>query len=375
MKVLEITNIDFSLRQFLLPLMRGIRARGHEVIGVCAEGPLLDGVRDEGFRVVGLPFVRRVSPLAHLRALLALVRLFRAERPDLVHAHMPISGFLARLAARIAGVPRVAYTCHGFLFNQSGSWPRRSLALAMEWIGGRLTDVYMVVSQAEAADARRLGICRTAVSVGNGRDPVRYHPDPVARARIRSELGTPDERVVIVAVSRLVRAKGYPELAAAMRAVPEAELWVVGERLASDRGDDMAALLTSAGLGARLRLLGYRHDVAAVLAAADIFTLPSYFEGLPMSVIEAMLTGLPVVGTNIGGSREQVLEGETGLLVKPRQAAPLATALARLAADETLRTTMGEAGRARACALYDEARVISRTLDLLGLPAAKLEGG
>jgi len=288
---------------------------------------------------------------------------------------MPISGFLARLAARIAGVPRVAYTCHGFLFNQSGSWPRRSLALAMEWIGGRLTDVYMVVSQAEAADARRLGICRTAVSVGNGRDPVRYHPDPVARARIRSELGTPDERVVIVAVSRLVRAKGYPELAAAMRAVPEAELWVVGERLASDRGDDMAALLTSAGLGARLRLLGYRHDVAAVLAAADIFTLPSYFEGLPMSVIEAMLTGLPVVGTNIGGSREQVLEGETGLLVKPRQAAPLATALARLAADETLRTTMGEAGRARACALYDEARVISRTLDLLGLPAAKLEGG
>ena len=375
MKVIEVTNVDFSLRHFLLPLMRGIRARGHEVIGVCAEGPLLDGVRDEGFRVVGLPFVRRVSPLAHLRALLALVRLFRAERPDLVHAHMPISGFLARLAARIAGVPRVAYTCHGFLFNQSGSWPRRSLALAMEWIGGRLTDVYMVVSQAEAADARRLGICRTAVSVGNGRDPVRYHPDPVARARIRSELGTPDERVVIVAVSRLVRAKGYPELAAAMRAVPEAELWVVGERLASDRGDDMAALLTSAGLGARLRLLGYRHDVAAVLAAADIFTLPSYFEGLPMSVIEAMLTGLPVVGTNIGGSREQVLEGETGLLVKPRQAAPLATALARLAADETLRTTMGEAGRARACALYDEARVISRTLDLLGLPAAKLEGG
>jgi glycosyltransferase involved in cell wall biosynthesis len=374
-KVIEVTNVDFSLRHFLLPLMRGIRARGHEVIGVCAEGPLLDGVRDEGFRVVGLPFVRRVSPLAHLRALLALVRLFRAERPDLVHAHMPISGFLARLAARIAGVPRVAYTCHGFLFNQSGSWPRRSLALAMEWIGGRLTDVYMVVSQAEAADARRLGICRTAVPVGNGRDPVRYHPDPVARARIRSELGTPDERVVIVAVSRLVRAKGYPELAAAMRAVPEAELWVVGERLASDRGDDMAALLTSAGLGARLRLLGYRHDVAAVLAAADIFTLPSYFEGLPMSVIEAMLTGLPVVGTNIGGSREQVLEGETGLLVKPRQAAPLATALARLAADETLRTTMGEAGRARACALYDEARVISRTLDLLGLPAAKLEGG
>ncbi len=371
MKIIEVTNVDFSLRQFLLPLMRGIRARGHEVIGVCAEGPLLDGVRDEGFRVVGLPFVRRLSPFAQLRALVALVRLFRAERPDLVHAHTPISGFLARVAARIVGVPRVAYTCHGFLFNQSGPRLRRWLSLAMEWIGGRLTDVYLTVSQSEAADARRLGICRTAIPVGNGRDPQHYRPDPVARARIRTELGTPDHRVVIVAVSRLVRDKGYPELATAMRAVPEAELWVVGERLASDRGEDMVALLSASGLGPRLRLLGYRHDVAAVLAAADIFTLPSYFEGLPMSVIEAMLTGLPVVGTNIGGSREQVVDGETGLLVEPRQAAPLAAALARLAADKALRTAMGEAGRARACALYDETRVVGRTLDLLGLPAPK----
>ena len=88
--------------------------------------------------------------------------------------------------------------------------------------------------------------------------------------------------------------------------MPEAELWVVGERLASDRGEDMAELLAGAGLGGRLRLLGYRDDVAAVLAAADIFVLPSHFEGLPMSVIEAMLTGLPVVATDIRGPREQV---------------------------------------------------------------------
>jgi glycosyltransferase involved in cell wall biosynthesis len=369
MKVIELTNVDFSLRHFLLPLMRGVRARGHEVIGVCAEGQLLDTVRDEGFRVIGLPFVRRVSPLAHLRALYALVQLFRAERPDLVHAHMPISGFLARVAARITGVPRVAYTCHGFLFNQPGPWPRRFAGLAMEWIGGRLTDVFMTVSGAEAADARRLGICRAAVPVGNGRDPRRFRPDPASRARIRRELGTPEERVVVVVVSRLVRHKGYPELAAAMRAVPEAELWVVGERLASDRGDDMAALLASAGLGARLRLLGYRHDVAAVLAAADIFTLPSYFEALPMSVIEAMLTGLPVVATEINGPREQVVVGATGLLVPPHKVAPLAAALARLVGDKALRAAMGAAARERACALYDEARVVSHTLDLLGLSA------
>src|ERR1700727_1596763 len=129
MKVIEITNVDFSLRHFLLPLMRAIRARGHEVVGACAEGPLLDDVRAEGFRIIAIPFVRRLSPIAHIRAFQSLVAILRAEKPDLVHAHMPISGFLARLAARIAGVPKVAYTCHGFLFNQPSPWPRRAGSL------------------------------------------------------------------------------------------------------------------------------------------------------------------------------------------------------------------------------------------------------
>ena len=129
----------------------------------------------------------------------------------------------------------------------------------------------------------------------------------------------------------------------------------------------MHALLQTANLGPRLRLLGYRTDVAAILAAADIFALPSHFEGLPMSVIEAMLTGLPVVATDIRGPREQVIDGLTGLIVPARQAAPLADALRRLTADPALRAAMGEAGRARALDLYVEEKVVARTLDLLGL--------
>jgi glycosyltransferase involved in cell wall biosynthesis len=367
-KVVEITNVDFSLRHFLLPLMRAIRARGHDVVGACAEGPLLGGVRAEGFRVVAIPFVRRLSPLGHLRAFQSLVAILRAEKPDLVHAHMPISGFLGRLAARIAGVPKVAYTCHGFLFNhQSSSLPRRALSFVMEWFAARLTNVFLTVSEAEAADARRLHICRDAVAIGNGRDPAVFRPDPVARERIRAELGVPLDRVVITAVSRLVWHKGYPELAAAMRAVPEAELWVVGERLASDRGADMIAVLRAAGLGERVRLLGYREDIPAVLAASDIFTLPSRFEGLPMSVIEAMLTGLPVVATDVRGPAEQVVEGITGLKVPAGDAATLGSALGRLVSDPDLRGRMGQAGRLRALDRYDEAKVLARTLDLLGL--------
>lgn len=349
--------------------MRGARARGHEVVGVCAEGPLLDLPRAEGFRIISVPMARSLDPVAQLRAFRALRHMFRTERFDLVHGHMPISGLLARAAARAAGVPRIAYTCHGFLFNQPGPSWRRGLSLGLEWVAGQITDTYLTVSAEEAAEARRLGIHRAATAVLNGRDPAVFHPDAVARAAVRAELGTAEAECVIVAVSRLVRHKGYPELLRAMEAVPGAVLWVVGERLASDHGEDLAAQFDQAErvLGRRLRRLGYRHDVARVLAAADVFCLPSHFEGLPMSVIEAMLCGLPVVATSIRGSREMVVEGETGFLVPPMTVDPLATALRRLAGDPTLRARMGASGLVRALERFDEARVVGHTLDLLGL--------
>jgi glycosyltransferase involved in cell wall biosynthesis len=368
MKILEVTNIDFSLVHFLLPLMRALRARGHEVIGCCAEGPLLEGPRGEGFRIATVPLARSLNPLPQARALASLVALMRAEKPDLVHAHMPISGLLARSAARIAGVPRIAYTCHGFLFNQPGPWWRGRLALGLERAAGRITDTYMTVSAEEAADARRLRIHPNPVAVLNGRDSARFRPDPAARARLRRELGAEGADCVVLAVSRLVRHKGFAELLAAMAATPpNCVLWVAGERLASDHGEDMEPHFrrAAAALGRRMVRLGYRRDVPALMAAADVFCLPSHFEGLPMSIIEAMLTGLPVVATDIRGPREQVVPGETGLLVPPMAVEPLAGALSRLAADPALRQRMGTAGRARGVARFDEATVLRNTLDLM----------
>lgn len=369
LKIAEVTSVDYSLRNFLLPLMRGARERGHEVVGVCADGPLLDLPRAEGFRVESVPMARSLDPRAQGRAFRALLDLFRAERFDLVHGHNPISGLLARAAARRARVPRVAYTCHGFLFNQPGPAWRRGLALGLERMAGRVTDTFMTVSEEEAADARRLGIHPRAIAVLNGRDPALFRPDAAAREAVRLELGTANDTCVVVVVSRLVRHKGHPELLRAMEQVPDAELWVVGDRLPTDHGEPLEPYFAraEAALGPRLRRLGYRHDVARLLAAADIFALPSHFEGLPMSVIEAMLTGLPVVATDIRGPREQVVDGATGLLVPPFAVAPLAAALGRLAADPLLRTRMGEAGRERALERYTEVKVVARTLDLLGL--------
>ena len=367
MRICQITNVDFSLRHFLLPLMRGARARGHEVVGVCAEGPLLDLPRAEGFRIHTPRFARSLNPLAQGRAFAELRAFLAREKFDLVHGHMPISGLLARAAARSVGTPHIAYTCHGFLFNQPGPAWRRQLSLALERAAGPITHTYMTVSEEEAEDARRLGIHRNPIAIGNGRDPAIFHPDAAARARLRAELGA--EGCVVMGTARLVRHKGWPELLVAMRDLPEATLWVVGERLSSDHGDDLDGDFAEAArlLGPRLKMLGYRHDVAALLAAADIFCLPSHFEGLPMSIIEAMLTGLPVVATDIRGPREQVVDGQTGFLVPAGEATPLAQALGRLVAEPGLRARLGAAGRERALERFDEARVVGRTLDVLGL--------
>src|SRR3712207_629791 len=166
-----------------------------------------------------------------------------------------------------------------------------------------------------------------------------FHPDPAARAAVRAELGAGPEACVVVVVSRLVRHKGHPELLRAMEDVPGAELWVVGDRLPTDHGEPLEPYFerAEATLGPRLRRLGYRHDVARLLAASDVFALPSHFEGLPVSVIEAMLTGLPVVAMDVRGPREQVVDGETGFLVPPFEVPSLADALRRLVEDPPLR--------------------------------------
>lgn len=168
------------------------------------------------------------------------------------------------------------------------------------------------------------------------------------------------------------RSPGLPELFRAMAEV-DAELWVVGERLVSDHAstvdDAIAEVERNATLKRRIRFLGYRRDVPALLRAADIFTLPSHREGMPRSIIEAMMTGLPVVATDIRGSREEIVPEGTGTLVPVNDAAALAAALNRLVVDAALRAHWGAVGRARALALYDEAKVVARQLDLLGLAA------
>lgn len=377
MKIAQLCAVDFTLYHFILPLMRAMRDAGHEVVGIASDGPFMAKIRAEGFRVEPVFIERSFNLLRHSGSARRLKALMQRERFDIVHVHTPIAALIGRWAAWRAGVPRIVYTAHGFYFHERMAWPKRAAFVALEWLGGRLTDVLFTQAEEDAATARRLGLAKGPISaIGNGVDPARFHPakDAAERRQLRAELGAGDGDTVILMVGRLVAEKGYVELIEALKSV-EARLWVAGERLDSDHAGPIDAALRAAEsdpvLKRRVRFLGYRGDVPALMRAADIYTLPSHREGMPRSVIEAMMTGLPVVGTDIRGTREEVVDGETGTLVPVNDAKALAAGLARLAGDAELRTAWGAKGRERALALYREDFVIARQLEALGLAGTR----
>ncbi|MSP67940.1 MAG: glycosyltransferase family 1 protein [Alphaproteobacteria bacterium] len=375
MKICQLCAVDFTFHHFLQPLALALQVAGHEVVGVAADGPFVARVRAAGIRFEIMPFSRSLCDIGrHVAVFRRLVAFFRRERFDLVHVHTPVAAFIGRMAAAAAGVPRIAYTAHGFYFHERMPLWQRAPYVALEWVAGRVTDVLLTQAEEDAAIARRLGLCRGGriAAIGNGVDPARFRPDANGeqRRRLRAELGTPEGAVVVVVIGRLVQEKGYPELFDAIGDVP-AHLWVVGDRLPSDHNSRIdqaiAAVRADPDRAGRVVFLGYRADVPDVLAAADIFVLPSHREGMPRSIIEAMMSALPVVATDIRGAREEVVEAETGALVPVGDSLRLAAALRRLVHDPNLRRRQGEAGRRRALSLYDERQVIQRQLSLLGL--------
>ncbi|MCS6854652.1 MAG: glycosyltransferase, partial [Elioraea sp.] len=289
-RILQVAAIDFQVRHFLMPLLRALRDRGHAVAVAAAEGPDLEPARAEGFVIHPVPFARSLDLGAHIRAFRRLRDLLLRERFDIVHGHYPVAGHIARLAARSARVPEIVYTSHGYSFLKPGNPLVRTLMFGAELVAARCQTTLFTQSGEEARIAERLRLAprRGAIAIGNGVDPARFRPlcdeaDHADRARLRDELGTPRDAVVLVIVSRLVAHKGHAELFAAAERLPQAHIWVVGDRLPSDHGARIDGIIAHARavLGPRLALLGRRSDVERVLRAADLFVLPSHFEGMP----------------------------------------------------------------------------------------------
>ena len=380
MKVCQLCAVDFTLRIFLLPLIDAMKSNAWIVDSVCSAGPDTQALRGAGYTVRTVGIARSMNPVSALISTVQLVLLFRSERYDVVHVHTPVAALVGRLAAWIARVPLVIYTAHGFYFHEGmPAWKRR-IFIWLEKIAGYWTDLLFTQSSedAETAIFEKIMPQNRILAIGNGVSVARFDFHKIVNRReIRMSLGIPDEAFVVGLVGRQIREKGIAEfLKAARRSAslnPHIQFLVVGDRLDSDRtGGVMAELLAARDeLGERLIVLGLRNDIPDMLCAMDVFCLPSWREGMPRTIIEAMMMARPVIATNIRGSREEVVHEVTGLLVPVRSPEALAMAIQRLAKDPAWGVELGLAGRERALALYNEERIVAIQIDRIRHEAAR----
>ncbi len=367
-RVCQLCAVDFTLKNFLLPLIDGMRDVGWEVTAACCDGKEIAGLRAQGYRIDTIPIARSMNPWLALTSLLGLTRYFRRQKFDVLHAHTPVAALIGRIAAKLAGIPLVIYTAHGFYFHDDMPRWKRALFVILERIGGRFTDLLFCQSAEDAEDAVREGIASAsrAMPIGNGVDVARFDPAKVGTGETaRSALGIPSEAFVVGLIGRQVREKGVGEFLQAMATLADRypHMWVllIGDRLASDHAQGVEADFAAARrvLGYRMVAPGLRDDIPQLLAVMDLYCLPSWREGMPRTIIEAMMMAKPVVATDIRGSREEVVNEETGLLVPAQDATRLAVAIARCIENPVEAKRMGEAGRQRALRLYDEREVVA----------------
>jgi glycosyltransferase involved in cell wall biosynthesis len=374
LRILHVTAVAETAAILVKPLAQHQASAGHGVEFACAASPVTKRLTECGIPVHHIPFSRNVATWHHLRALFTLVRLLRANRYDVVHAHTPIAAFIGRIAASIARVPVIIYHHRGSLWDSS-SRSLRFLYTQAERIAAACTTHVLTINCIDRRELIERGIFSPARitcvhSGGTGVDLHRFRPHENRDDQVngtREELGIEENDFVIGFVGRLVREKGLLDLVRAFESLvktrADARLLLVGSRFNGERGTDLEpevrTRLASCGLADRVVFTGFREDVVPVLALMDVLVLPSYREGFGMVLAEAMAMGKPVVATATRGARELVQNNVNGLMVPIGDYHALHLALDRLSTCLELRERLGRAGRSTIVDCHSMSRVCS----------------
>jgi glycosyltransferase involved in cell wall biosynthesis len=353
----------------------GQHDRGHDVTLITGppigpEGSLLERAQGYGYRVEVIDEMRRaIRPARDWRAYRALIARLRELRPDVVHTHSSKGGILGRHAAREARAPFVVHTIHGLAFTASTS---RLINMVYRWLERRaapLTDRIVCVADAmrEQSIAAHVGTPEQYVTIYSGMETGPYLSPPVARDEARRQLGLRDDDVVLGTIARLFYLKGHDDLLALAPRLcarfPTLKFLWIGDGLLRGQFEQHIARMK---LQDRFVLTGLvpPSRIPELAGAMDILVHPSRREGLPRAVPQAALAAKPVIVYDIDGSREALIDGETGFLLPPFDISRMEEAIVKLAGDASLRASMGAAGREFALARFD-AKVMVEALEKL----------
>jgi len=317
-----------------------------------SEGSLIEEVCARGIPLTIEPtLVREINPLKDLLAFFALYRHIRRGRYTIVHTHSSKAGILGRWAARLAGVPIIVHTVHGWGHHDRQHPLVRRFYILLEQITQRITDKLIVVSPLNIEKGLADGIATPEkyITIRSGIEMDRFQHPARPREVVRAELGIPLEASVVGTVTRLSPQKApldFIEMAAqTVPRQPDVHFVIVGD---GPLRAEVEARVAALDLTERVHLTGLRRDVPDLMHSFDIFALSSLWEGLPRVLPQAMAAGLPIIATAVDGNAEAVTDGINGLLTPPGDPQAMAAALLRLLEDSALARKMGEAGRTRA---------------------------
>ena len=379
MRILHVTTIGLTAQVFLLPLLQRLQREGHEVWLACSDDDNARFVEQQGIAFFPVTIRRTIRP-ADVRSVLRLRRFMREQRFDLVNTHTAKGGSVGRIAARLAGVPRIVHTMHGITFHAYLPRPLQCCYWCIERLLACWTTCYIAVTEVIRRRIVSAGLApaERVQRIYNGLDLGKFSPDavqPAARLALRTQWRVADHTCVIGVVSRLVPDKGLDDALAAFARLqagnPDTLLVIAGD---GPLERPLKAHAAALGIANAIRWLGWHDNVPELLSAFDIFCLPTLREGFGYAFLEAQAMGLPVVATNIEPLTETMAPNETALLVPPHSPAAVAAALEQLVRDAALRTALGARGRQRVRDLFDQERQLDAVVALYASLAAAPAG-
>ncbi|WP_438444668.1 glycosyltransferase family 4 protein [Gorillibacterium sp. sgz5001074] len=374
-KILHVCAIDLSVEALLKPLIDKSMGAGYIVHNACSQQGRFDRLQEQGLTMIDIPIARQIHPIKNIKSIYLLYRLMRKEKYDIVHVHTPVAAILGRIAAKFAGTKNIVYTAHGFYFHEDMPRWKYSIYFLIEWFFARFfTDVLLVQSKEDFNLCLRTKFKQPEqiMHLSNGVDVnEKFTPhiiDEVKARNLRSSLKIESDDIVFAFIGRFVKEKGICELIDAFELLQKefnhVKLLLIGELPKSERNHELHQLADTLKGNSNIIVTGYRKDVAELLRISDVFVLPSYREGLPRSIIEAMAMEKPVIATNIRGCREEVINGHNGYLVKKGDPKDLYRRMRDLVIHPKDRHDFGKAGREIALELFNENKVIEKQLQL-----------
>lgn len=343
MKILYVTTLSLTINSFLIPHIRMLIKEGHHVDLACnVDVPIRCDLINLGCKVNTLPFSRSPLSINNMNAYKQLKRVISEDNYDIIHCHTPIAAACTRIACRKARVKgtKVIYTAHGFHFYKGAPLKNWLIYYPIEKLCSRWTDVLITINREDYQRAlRKMHAGQVEYVPGVGVDVVKYVNTIVDKLEKRREIGVAENAFLLLSVGELNTNKNHEVVIRAIAILNNSNIhYVIAGK--GDLQDYLMELAKELGISEQLHLIGYRQDVAELYKISDVFVFPSLREGLPVSVMEAMASGLPIICSKIRGNSDLVQNGKGGLLFNPKQWRELAEMIQELIDDAEKRSLM-----------------------------------